>query len=126
MTKQELIPEISRRIRELRERQDLSQKALGLLVGVTDAAITMWETGKRFPRGKNLKKLANALGVTESAILEGFDTDQVGEANRNQLIVDIIATLPSLNDRQLSRILTLATGFLSGSESMDSVKKITR
>jgi transcriptional regulator with XRE-family HTH domain len=70
MTKKEDLPQYSKRIVALRERLELSQKDLGALAGVTAPAITMWETGKRFPRGKNLRRLAEALQVSESDLLD--------------------------------------------------------
>jgi len=51
-------------IKQLREKKGLSQKALGEKVGVSDAYITMLETGKRKnPSLEILKALAKALGV---------------------------------------------------------------
>ena len=58
-------------IKQLRESKGLSQKALGQLVGVTDAYVTMLERGKRRnPSLPVLKRLAKALGVPVTALLE--------------------------------------------------------
>ena len=57
-------------IKALRERKGLSQKALADRIGVSDAYITMLETGKRAnPSLKILKKLAKALGVPVTEVL---------------------------------------------------------
>jgi transcriptional regulator with XRE-family HTH domain len=61
---------LSRVIKTLREEKGLSQKALAKRVGVTDAYITMLETGKRKnPSLDILKKLAKALGVPVTELL---------------------------------------------------------
>jgi transcriptional regulator with XRE-family HTH domain len=57
-------------IKALREDKGLSQKALADRIGVSDAYITMLETGKRAnPSLKVLKKLAKALGVPVTELL---------------------------------------------------------
>lgn len=38
-------------LRELRERQDLTQQQLAQKLGVTDAAVRNWENGRSIPRG---------------------------------------------------------------------------
>lgn len=111
MTKKDELPHISRRIVELREARGMSQKDLGTLAGVTAPAITMWETGKRFPRGKNLKNLAKALGVSESAIL---DPEAPAASNdRASLILEIQSLLTQLSDDDLEVVKTMAQGRLA-------------
>ncbi len=58
-------------IKQLRERQGLSQRALAQRVKVTDAYIAMLETGKRKnPSLAVLKRLAKALRVSVSELVE--------------------------------------------------------
>ena len=57
-------------IKTLRQEKGLSQKALAEQIGVTDAYITMLESGKRKnPSLEVLKKLAKALGVPVTELL---------------------------------------------------------
>ena len=57
-------------IKTLRQEKGLSQKALAEQVGVTDAYITMLESGKRKnPSLDILKKIAKALGVPVAELL---------------------------------------------------------
>ena len=58
MTRKDEIPEIAKRIRQLRKAKGWTQPKLAKEAKVTDGAVKMWETGKRFPRGANLKNLA--------------------------------------------------------------------
>lgn len=54
----------STRLKELRLSKDLSQKALANAVGVSDAAITMLEKGKRYPSFEVLCFLADYFCVS--------------------------------------------------------------
>lgn len=61
---------LSRVIKTLRQEKGLSQKALAKEVGVTDAYITMLESGKRKnPSLAVLQRLAKALGVPVAELL---------------------------------------------------------
>ncbi len=120
MTKKDDIPEISQRIRQLREQRNLSQRALAKLAGVTDAAIAFWEGGKRFPRGKNLKNLAIALGVSESVILEGIEKPAPiasGNADRASLILEIQDLLKELPQNELEMLKKSAENLKTISKS---------
>lgn len=52
------------RIKELRERKDLTQTELAKRVGVTQSAVAKWETGGFTPSTSTLFSLADVLGVT--------------------------------------------------------------
>lgn len=45
----------------LRERQGLQQEELAQILDVGRSTVAMWETGKSYPRGETLVKLADAL-----------------------------------------------------------------
>ena len=61
---------LGRVIKTLREEKGLSQKALAERVGVTDAYITMLETGvRKNPSLAVLQRLAKALGVPVTELL---------------------------------------------------------
>jgi putative transcriptional regulator len=48
-------------IKELREKQGLTQEELSNTLNVGRTAVTMWETGKTFPRSELLPKIAEVL-----------------------------------------------------------------
>ena len=68
------------RMRERRRALGLTMKQLGAIVGVSEGAISHYETGRREPDPDMLKSLASALGVSVDYILE---RDQDKQA-RNQ------------------------------------------
>lgn len=51
-------------IKAYRTRKGLSQEQLARLMGTTQAAVAMWETGARMPRTDKLPKLAEVLGCS--------------------------------------------------------------
>lgn len=51
-------------LRELRESRDLTQFALGTLVGVSQGLVSKWENGSKAPGVSRLSKLASSLGVS--------------------------------------------------------------
>lgn len=63
---------IGARIKEARLKKGLTQSALGGALGMTHAAVQQWESGKTAPAQSNLPQLAEALGVTQSWLLDGM------------------------------------------------------
>lgn len=124
MIKEDEIPEIAKRLRELRKSNGLSQRELADRAGVTAPAITLWETGKRFPRGANLKRLAKALRVTESYILDGPNSQN--EENRPvdpTELQELIRILGRLDRASIRTLLADARDLLSPIESSSDEEK---
>lgn len=61
--------EVGARIRLLRERLSLAKVDVARLVGVSDVAVHHWESGAALPKGKNLLRLAGALGCSPGYLL---------------------------------------------------------
>ena len=75
--------EFKNRLRKLRKEKQLYQKELASIVGVSDGAIGMYETGKRTPDKDMLGKLANCFDVSVDYLLgrteERFPADRFKE-----------------------------------------------
>lgn len=72
------------RLYELRTRKNLTQKELGRLLGVSNKAVSKWETGEAKPRVDTMNKLARILGISvgelmgeESEVAESISSDQL-------------------------------------------------
>ena len=65
---------IGKRIRFFRERRAMTQKQLGNAAGIIEESIRKYEIGQRNPKPDQIKKIAEALGVTTYA-LSGFDIE---------------------------------------------------
>lgn len=55
-------------IKRYRERQDLKQLDLGLLLGVSEMTISHWERGARRPRDTMVNKLAETFKVDPESL----------------------------------------------------------
>ncbi|WP_075864953.1 helix-turn-helix domain-containing protein [Carboxydothermus islandicus] len=58
-----------KKLRELRKSQGLTQKELGRRLNVTEAAVGMWEQGRRLPDPEVLARLAEIFGVSVDYLL---------------------------------------------------------
>ena len=76
--------EVARKLKEIRENQQLSQLELSLKSDVSQNMITYIETGKRTPTLTTLLKLCNALNISPS-ILFSPSSDEV-LAKKKQVI----------------------------------------
>ena len=75
------IYELSNRIYELRTQKGLSQKELGAILGVSNKAVSKWETGTAIPKTETLIKLAEVFGISTEELI---NTACKGEENRIQ------------------------------------------
>lgn len=64
---------IGERIRKIRASRDLSQKTLGLMLGLSDKAISAYESGRTLPPLDTLFKIAKELEKPVSYFIEPTD-----------------------------------------------------
>lgn len=57
------------RLHELRIQNNLTQKQLAMYLGVSNKAVSKWETGEAMPRVKTLQAIAQCFGITYSDLL---------------------------------------------------------
>jgi transcriptional regulator with XRE-family HTH domain len=78
---------IGKRIKFFRERRSLTQKQLGSVAGIIEETIRKYEIGQRNPKPNQLKKIADALGMTVYA-LSGFDIETDADVVSMILAID--------------------------------------
>lgn len=59
-------------LRELREKNKLTQKALSEKIKVRQSTVSMWEQKKAIPHLDKIERLAQVLNVTESDVIKCF------------------------------------------------------
>ena len=74
-TEQQLLTAVGQRIRAIRAQQSLNLDQLARLTGVSAPALSLIETGKRDARLTTLAKIAAALRVALSTVLEDRSPD---------------------------------------------------
>ncbi len=73
--------ELSNRIYELRTQRGLSQKELGALLGVSNKAVSKWETGTAIPKTETLIKLADVFEISTEELLNTIHQEDSKEIN---------------------------------------------
>lgn len=66
---------IGNRIYEKRKEKGLSQKELGALLGVSNKAVSKWETGASLPKTETLVRLSEVLDTSVQELLSGKTED---------------------------------------------------
>ena len=72
------------RLKQLREQKEMTQQELGKLFNVSKTAISLYESGKRFPDQSMLNKLAEYFNVSFD-FLFGRNDDVISGSNDNAL-----------------------------------------
>lgn len=85
-------------IKNAREKALMSQKEIAISLGVSIPTVSDWESGKKFPSGKNLVKLSKTLGVSTDYLL-GLS---------NKLVLKPKKNMPSFGDTEEEGKLLIA------------------
>lgn len=85
---------ISKNIKSIREQHNLSQKELALIAGVSEQAVSTWETGIREPRMGAIQKIADHFGLKKSDIIDGKDLNEklLFDANVTRAFAKLLAS----------------------------------
>lgn len=92
---------LSQRIRELRERDNLSQQALADIIGISKSSINMYERGEREPGVETLEAFADHFNVDMNYLL-GWVDDPIDYENP-ELIASIPLSYMELCDNNVER-----------------------
>ncbi|MGQ3478608.1 helix-turn-helix transcriptional regulator [Paenibacillus sp. TY11] len=69
---------LSDNFKKLRIKYDLSQQELAEIAGVTNKAVSAWETGLSEPRMGAIEKMARHFRIKKSNIIEEGGIEQIG------------------------------------------------
>ena len=91
----------SRRLKELREKSNLSMEQLAKILNVTKSRINMWENNGTVPRSEVLIKLAKYFGVSTDYLLGNNDSREI--STENQKLSSLQRNLGKLNEDELKQ-----------------------
>ncbi len=97
---------IGSKIRKERERQGMSQRRLGMVLGLSDKAVSSYESDRTVPSLDTLMKIANELGKPINYFLSDYvdDIDLVDHMDLLQKKVDaLVAELAELKEAILRK-----------------------
>lgn len=87
------------RLKELRQKKNLTLKRLGKHVGMLDSTLSQYETGKREPGQEVWQKLAYYFGVSVSYIRGDLDTEMLTKIINTMYLI-ICNRIPMSSDRE--------------------------
>ncbi len=88
---------VGENIRAIRKRKGLTQKALGELLGVSQATVGQYETNKNPPKIETLQKIANKLGASVFELL-GTEQKLRDEMKDIQKCIEFIKTEDGISE----------------------------
>ncbi|MCR4728220.1 MAG: helix-turn-helix domain-containing protein [Lachnospiraceae bacterium] len=91
----------STRVKELREKAELSMEQLATKLGITKSRINMWENNGTVPRMNVLIDLAKYFNVTTDYLLGNDVTDNI--SNRNSKLSSLQRNLGKLSKDDLEK-----------------------
>ena len=90
------------RLRECRQKANLSQKYVALSLGIAEPSVSNWERGKTRPSNENIAKLADLYGVSVDYLLGRTDDPNNVSTKLESLGKQLTAASKSKEWRMLS------------------------
>lgn len=94
-------------IAQRRKEKGLTQSQLAAHLGVTDKAVSRWETGRGFPDVSTLPALAEALGVTVAELVNGEAAEPTRESTQDSAQDAVLASLEYAGSVKRRLLITL-------------------
>lgn len=109
------------RVRKLREGRNMTQTELSEILGMkTYTTVSKWEKNENFPKGKDLKKLAEIFNVTSDYLL-GLTDDKLKKITTQNEKTEIISIYDQLEEPRQEKVLNYAKEQLEEQESSNII-----
>ena len=90
-------------IAKKRKEKQLTQKDLADKLGVSNATVSKWETGKGFPDISLIESLASALEISVYEVLSGVEREQPESEHPEMLLKDMVDLSVKEQERKKKR-----------------------
>lgn len=109
------------RIRKLRESRNMTQTELSEILGMkTYTTVSKWEKNENFPKGKDLKKLAEIFNVTSDYLL-GLSDTKLGKITTQNEHPEILTIYNQLEEPKQEKVLDYAKEQLEEQENSNII-----
>lgn len=109
------------RVRKLREGRNMTQTELSEILGMkTYTTVSKWEKNENFPKGKDLKKLAEIFNVTSDYLL-GLADSKLGKITAQSEKNEIISIYEQLEEQRQEKVLNYAKEQLEEQENSNII-----
>lgn len=104
------------RVRKLREGRNMTQTELSEILGMkTYTTVSKWEKNENFPKGKDLKKLAEIFNVTSDYLL-GLTDSKLKKITTQNERAEIVSIYDKLEQPRQEKVLEFANDQLAEQE----------
>ena len=109
--------QLGERIRKLRESRNMTQTELSEILSMkTYTTVSKWEKNENFPKGKDLKKLAEIFNVTSDYLL-GLSDTKLGKITTQNEHPEILTIYNQLEEPKQEKVLSYAKDQLEEQEN---------
>lgn len=102
------------KVKEAREKLEISQQKLGDLVGISRRTIVDYEMGKKYPKEASMRKLAKVLGVTEFYLANDTATDPNAGLDEEPYLQQAKDKFGKSGESELSKLLKQNEALFAG------------
>lgn len=112
------------KLKEVRLSLNLSQSELAEKTGISERSLYTYEQTGIMPRSSNLRKLAEALNVSVSFLLDEEETDPHKNIDHDIFIANAKKDFGYKGAREATEVLSRATALFAGGELNDEAKEL--
>ena len=112
------------KIKQARLSLNLSQAELAAKTGITERSLYTYEQTNTMPRTSNIKKLAEALNVSVSYLLDEKESNTTAHMNEDIFLANVKNEYGSKGAKEASDVLSRASALFAGGELDDEAKEI--
>lgn len=112
------------KLRCVRLSLNLSQSELAEKTGISERSLYTYEQTGTLPRSSNLRKIADALNVSVSYLLDEEETDSLKNIDNDIYIANAKNKFGYKGAREANEILSRASALFAGGELNDSAKEL--
>ena len=112
------------KVKEARLALNMSQTELSQITGISERSLSTYEQLGTIPRSCNIKKIAEALKVSVTYLMDEDEADKNKHIEQDQFIADAKKEFGSKGAREAHEILNRTGALLAGGELDDSAKEV--
>lgn len=112
------------KIRQARIALNLSQSELAAKTGISERSLYTYEQTGTMPRSGNMKKIAEALNVSVSYLLDEDESNQHKHMDQDMFLANVKHAFGYRGAKEATEILNKASALFAGGELNDEAKEI--
>lgn len=117
---------IGERIKQVRTKKGLTQKQLGSISGTSEITIRQYELGKRQPRLEQLRRIADALGISLDLLLSKDEANlyDIGVSEGQEALIQVYRDLDGYSFNRIEAFLIHAFSILNDEGQKKAVERV--